>query len=87
MGTAEQQHRRRAKADVCFIACTYTDKCPRACDVILLFCGILVFVRPSCKPMYRVYITKQANNKTPLRPVLTRPLGDDSIGDNGGVMR
>ena len=35
----------------------------RACDVILLFCGILLeFVRPSCKTIYRVYITKQANN-------------------------
>ena len=43
---------------------------PRACDMMLLFCGIvLVFVRPSCKSIYRVYITKQANNKTPLRPV------------------
>ena len=33
----------------------------RACDVMLLFCGILhVFVRSSCKSIYRVYITKQA---------------------------
>ena len=42
----------------------------RPCDV-MLFCGILlVFVRPSCKSIYRVYRTKQTNNKTPPRPVL-----------------
>ena len=42
----------------------------RACDVMLLFCGIvLVFVRPPCKSICRVDITEQANNKTPLRPV------------------
>ena len=34
----------------------------RACDLMLLFCGIvLVFVRTSCKSIYRVYITKQRN--------------------------
>ena len=50
--------------------CANTDKCPRA-PVMLLFCGILhVFVRPSCKSIYRVYITKRANNLTPLPPVL-----------------
>ena len=33
----------------------------RACDVMLLFCGILyAFARRSCKSKYRVYITNQA---------------------------
>ena len=60
MGTAEQQHRRRAKAD-------------RACDVMLLFCGIvIVFVRPSCKSIYRVYIIKQANDNSSVPRVYVR---------------
>ena len=48
----------------------------RACDVKLLFCGIvLVFVRPSCKHM--VYIAKQVNNKNPPRPVLESLTGPE----------
>ena len=60
MGTAEQQRRRRAKV---WCLRVHRQMPARACDVMLLFCGILLeFVRPSCKSIYRIYITKQANN-------------------------
>ena len=63
MGTVEQQHRRRAKAEVFLLYGNYfIVRMPsRARDVMLPFCGIHhIFVRPSRKSIYRVYITKQA---------------------------
>ena len=45
----------------CVLYCFIVRMSSRACDVMLLFCGIFhVFVRPSCRSIYRVYITKQA---------------------------
>ena len=38
----------------------------RACDMMLLFCGIvLAFSRPSCKSILSVDTTERVNNKTP----------------------
>ena len=57
---------------LCFLYYFIVRMSSRACDV--MFCGILHgFVRPSCKSIYRVYITNQANwNIAPLRPVMSR---------------
>ena len=59
MGSAKQ-HRRRAKADVCFILFYRTYALARLRSHVIVLRWPYAFVHPSCKSIYRVYITKQA---------------------------